>query len=68
MNIQSQASKFIETFNYAYEAKHRAFEDNFWATKMNLSGCSIESLTKTKGELDEFLGDQKLLEQVQTFL
>jgi oligoendopeptidase F len=68
MVIQSEASQFIQDFNYAYEAKHRAFEDNFWATKMNLSGCSIEELTRTKGELDEFLGDQKMLEKVQNLL
>jgi oligoendopeptidase F len=68
MTISTEASKFIETFNYSYEAKHRAFEENFWATKMNLSGSSIEKLTQTKGELDEFLGDQNVLEQVQKFL
>jgi len=27
---------------------HKAFEDNFWATKMNLPGASIPELTRTK--------------------
>ncbi len=31
---------FIESFNREYEAKHKAYEDNFWATKMNLKDCS----------------------------
>ncbi|KAJ3271678.1 hypothetical protein HDV01_006457 [Terramyces sp. JEL0728] len=61
-------SKFIDKFNRKYELVHKAYENNFWATKMNLKENSITELSKTKGELDEFLGDQQLLEKVQGFL
>ncbi|KAJ3319689.1 hypothetical protein HDV06_006105 [Boothiomyces sp. JEL0866] len=64
----SSPSEFIEKFNRKYELVHKAYEDNFWATKMNLKGNSIAELSRTKGELDEFLGDAKLLEKVQDFL
>jgi hypothetical protein len=37
------------------------------STKMNLSGCSSAELTRTKNELDAFLGDTSLLNQVRTF-
>ena len=30
------ASATIQELNKEYEARHRAFEDNFWATKMGL--------------------------------
>jgi Zn-dependent oligopeptidase len=68
MTIQIEVRKFIETFNHAYEAKHKAYEDNFWSTKMNLKGNSITELTRTKSELDEFLGDEKMLLRVQEYL
>jgi oligoendopeptidase F len=66
-NIQN-VQEFIEAFNIEYEKVHFAFEENFWATKMNLKGNSSELLTKTKNELDEFLGNQDLLEKVESFL
>ncbi|KAJ3377243.1 Muskelin 1, intracellular mediator containing kelch motif, partial [Entophlyctis sp. JEL0112] len=59
---------FIADFNAAYEKKHKAFEDNFWATKMNLKGCSSDELTRTKNELDAFLGDENALSMVQELL
>ncbi|KAI9353858.1 oligoendopeptidase [Obelidium mucronatum] len=61
-------SQFIEQFNASYEQKHKAFEDNFWSTKMNLKGCSSDELTRTKNELDAFLGDETLLARVQQLL
>ncbi|KAJ3111583.1 hypothetical protein HDU96_005547 [Phlyctochytrium bullatum] len=59
---------FVESFNAAYEAKHKAYEDNFWATKMNLKGCSSAELARTKDELDLFLGDEKMLDRVKELL
>ncbi|KAJ3288312.1 hypothetical protein HDU79_004958 [Rhizoclosmatium sp. JEL0117] len=64
----SSVTQFIEDFNNSYEHKHKAFEDNFWATKMNLAGCSSDELTRTKNELDAFLGDAQMLSKVQTLL
>ncbi|KAJ3076621.1 hypothetical protein HDU98_001630 [Podochytrium sp. JEL0797] len=61
-------TQFIETFNASYEEKHKAFEDNFWSTKMNLKGCSSDELTRTKNELDAFLGDASMLTKVQQLL
>ncbi|KAJ3111647.1 hypothetical protein HK100_002621 [Physocladia obscura] len=61
-------TQFIESFNASYEQKHKAFEDNFWATKMNLKGSSSDELTRTKNELDTFLGDASMLARVQELL
>ena len=32
----ASTSATIQELNKEYEARHRAFEDNFWATKMGL--------------------------------
>ncbi|KAI9337274.1 oligoendopeptidase [Obelidium mucronatum] len=61
-------SEFIDSFNLEYESKHKAFENNFWATKMNLAGNSSEDLARTKNELDQFLGSVENLEKVNGFL
>jgi hypothetical protein len=60
--------EFITTFNRAYESKHKSYEDNFWATKMNLTGCSGVELTRTKTDLDLFLGDKNVLDKVREML
>ena len=41
----SAASTFIDAFNAEYLTKHKTYEDEFWATKMNLEGNSTEALT-----------------------
>lgn len=56
---------FIYSFNKNYEAKHKNYEDNFWATKMNLSGNSSHDLARTKSELDAFLGDKEMLNKIR---
>ncbi|KAI8616387.1 oligoendopeptidase [Chytriomyces sp. MP71] len=66
--MATEVTAFIEDFNQAYEQKHKAFEDNFWSTKMNLKGCSADELTRTKNELDRFLGDAQMLAKVQLLL
>ena len=35
---------------------------------MNLNGCSTTELTRTKADLDNFLGNQDMLKQVQAHL
>jgi Tfp pilus assembly protein PilF len=67
MTKQSPA-EFIESFNRQYEAKHKAYENSFWARRMNLKSYSQEVDLKTKAELDQFLGDKQSLEQVQAYL
>ncbi|KAJ3174967.1 hypothetical protein HK101_010792 [Irineochytrium annulatum] len=59
---------FIESFNTAYEVKHRNFENNFWSTKMALNGASSAELTRTKNELDLFLGDAAMMKVVRSYL
>ncbi|KAJ3243399.1 hypothetical protein HDU78_000520 [Chytriomyces hyalinus] len=66
--LQQDIDAFILQFNEEYERKHKAFEDNFWATKMNLQGNSSDELARTKNELDLFLGNAANLTQVQALL
>lgn len=52
----SKAQSFVDNFNGTYEAKHYAFEQQFWGTKMALSDTpdlkfSAENLSKTKAEM-----------------
>jgi Zn-dependent oligopeptidase len=64
-SFSNHVDEFIYNFNRNYELKHKSYEDNFWATKMNLAGCSSHELAKTKSELDQFLGDKQMLQQVR---
>lgn len=57
-----QAQSFVNGFNSAYEAKHEAFEAQFWGTKMALSNTdsmiySAENLSRTKQEMEGLLSD-----------
>lgn len=63
--FSSAVDQFIYETNKSYEVKHKSFEDNFWATKMNLSGNSPQELALSKTALDGFLGDATLLERVR---
>lgn len=50
------AQSFVNNFNEVYEAKHYAFEQQFWGTKMALSDLaelkfSADNLSKTKAEM-----------------
>ena len=57
-NIVAEAEAFVNKFNTDYEAKHLAFENQFWGTKMALSGdFSAEKLSKTKTEMEDLLSD-----------
>ena len=57
-NIVAEAEAFVNKFNTDYEAKHLAFENQFWGTKMALSGdFSAEKLSKTKAEMEDLLSD-----------
>jgi hypothetical protein len=58
----------ITDMNVQYEAKHLAFENHFWSTKMGLQGASIEQLAVTKSEYESFLGDSAKLKLTREFL
>ena len=59
---------FLEDLNNQYEAFHKDFEADFWATKMGLAGNSTEQLTATKGAYDGFLRDKSNLQAVRAHL
>mmetsp|Transcript_42996 Transcript_42996/g.133650 ORF Transcript_42996/g.133650 Transcript_42996/m.133650 type:complete len:632 (-) Transcript_42996:114-2009(-) len=61
---------FINETNLAYERVHKAFEEQFWGTKMALSGdkFSPEKLSSTKDEMEAFLRDEARHKKVQDFL
>ncbi|KAJ9446281.1 Oligopeptidase A [Diplonema papillatum] len=61
----STVQEYIDEMNTKYDLLHRAFEDNFWATKMNLKGNSSEQLSKTKTEYESFLQNKQALEAVR---
>jgi|UniRef100_A0A7S0KAV3 hypothetical protein len=62
------ASTFIDEFNATYSDKHKTYEDNFWATKMNLTGCDVDALTKSFNDLEAFLGDAATLAEARAML
>lgn len=47
---------------------HKAYEDNFWATKMGLDGCSADALAASKTRYDAFLSDAANLNAVRIML
>lgn len=63
-------SNFIDSTNASYESLHRAFEQQFWGTKMALKSpeYSTEELTRTKGEMEAFLADESKLSQTRSYL
>eukprot|EP00546_Thalassionema_frauenfeldii_P020638 CAMPEP_0178907646 /NCGR_PEP_ID=MMETSP0786-20121207/7485_1 /TAXON_ID=186022 /ORGANISM="Thalassionema frauenfeldii, Strain CCMP 1798" /LENGTH=645 /DNA_ID=CAMNT_0020579465 /DNA_START=94 /DNA_END=2031 /DNA_ORIENTATION=+ len=64
------AQTFIDKVNDEYEELHRAFELQFWGTKMALSdpSYSVDELTKTKGEMESFLADETKLAHTRELL
>lgn len=66
--MSQSVAEFIEKFNLDYELVHKNYEQNFWATKMDLKGNSGAEETRTKSELDQFLGNKENLAQVRTML
>jgi hypothetical protein len=68
--VTEEAQAFVNTVNTEYEELHRAFEMQFWGTKMALSGdsYSVPELTRTKGEMEGFLADEEKLQKVRELL
>ena len=68
--MTTDVANFIDSTNANYESLHRAFELQFWGTKMALSGpeYSTEELTRTKGEMEDFLADESKLAKARDLL
>ncbi|KAL7490845.1 hypothetical protein ACHAWT_000386 [Skeletonema menzelii] len=66
----NDVSTFIDGINTSYEQLHREFELQFWGTKMALSGpqYSTAELTRTKGEMEDFLADEEKLSKTRELL
>jgi hypothetical protein len=67
-NEQRVVTEFIEDFNKEYLKRHKSYEDNFWETKMDLKGNSVDRLNESFNALETFLGDQKTLDEVRSLL
>jgi oligoendopeptidase F len=69
-STMSEVSDFIDSTNTNYKRLHRAFEYQFWGTKMALSSptYSTEELTRTKGEMEAFLADKSKLAKTRELL
>jgi len=69
MAADPELQTFIDKTNVEYDRLHKAFEDQFWGTKMALSGpFSTECLTRTKNEMEGFLQDQGRHKQVKEWM
>lgn len=69
-NPVEAAQIFVNHFNNEYEAKHLAFEEQFWGTKMALSSTaeatySTELLSSTKAAMENLLSDPANLQKAQ---
>lgn len=66
--VSAAAEDFAQRINEEYAARHLAFEEQFWGTKMNLVSTdskpySSELLGKTKAEMEDLLSDPAVLEE-----
>ena len=70
MTGSTDVKTFIDATNASYERLHRAFELQFWGTKMALSSSeySTAELTRTKGEMEAFLADEAKLMKTRELL
>lgn len=61
---------FLDETNLEYERVHKTFEDQFWGTKMALTGgtFSSEKLSSSKDDMEAFLRDQERHQKVQEYL
>ena len=66
----ADTAAFIDSVNAQYEDLHRAFEEQFWGTKMGLSSGAFSTslLSSTKEKMEEFLRSPKLKVETEAFL
>ncbi|GIL49198.1 hypothetical protein Vafri_5347 [Volvox africanus] len=63
--VEVGAQELINKLNASYEKAHVQYEENFWATKMDLKGNSPEALASSKTAYEAFLGDPTNLAAVR---
>lgn len=64
-----QIKDFIAVKNGEYETLHQAFEEQFWGTKMALTGdFTADELTRTKQAMESWLADPGNLKQTREYL
>eukprot|EP00962_Isochrysis_galbana_P017143 scaffold4925_cov125-Isochrysis_galbana.AAC.9 len=70
LGMRLAARSFINEVNARYETLHRAFEEQFWGTKMALAAdmYSVSELTRTKEEMEAFLADEAKLSKSRELL
>ena len=67
--VVSDPQTFIDSYNAEYEKLHFAFEEQFWGTKMALSGdYNTELLTSTKSAMEDFLKSPARLADTEEML
>eukprot|EP00400_MALV-I_sp_L67-5_P001204 gene1203-727_t len=67
--VSEDPQAFIDAYNAEYEKVHVAYEDQFWGTKMALSGdYSTDLLTSTKASMEDFLKSQDRLDATKKML
>ena len=66
---KESAREFVDAFNEAYSARHWAFEEQFWGTKMNLKDpkFTADALAATKQALEDLLSDTGVIAAAQRF-
>lgn len=72
MTALADAQAFVNDFNTAYEAKHEAFEQQFWGTKMALRNTdtieySTARLSATKAAMEQHLANAENIARAQEF-
>eukprot|EP01060_Flectonema_neradi_P011312 TRINITY_DN183_c3_g1_i1.p1 TRINITY_DN183_c3_g1~~TRINITY_DN183_c3_g1_i1.p1 ORF type:complete len:629 (+),score=148.35 TRINITY_DN183_c3_g1_i1:42-1928(+) len=68
LSSEMPVGDFVNLMNETYADLHQKFEDNFWSTKMALKGNSVDELTRTKNEYNDFISDKKIFEMVKHHL
>jgi len=71
-DVSAAAQAFVNRFNEEYAAKHHAFEEQFWGTKMALADrgdvqFNADNLSSTKKEMEDLLGDPATLSKARDF-
>eukprot|EP01060_Flectonema_neradi_P012246 TRINITY_DN1912_c0_g1_i1.p1 TRINITY_DN1912_c0_g1~~TRINITY_DN1912_c0_g1_i1.p1 ORF type:complete len:649 (+),score=138.63 TRINITY_DN1912_c0_g1_i1:68-1948(+) len=68
LSAEMPVADFVNQMNEKYADLHKKFEDNFWATKMDLKGNSVDELTRTKNEYNAFISDKSIFGMVKHHL
>lgn len=69
-HADTELGAFLDATNAQYEKLHRAFEDQFWGTKMNLKEGSFsrKQEMEAKAAMEAMLADSALLAEVRAWM